>query len=82
MEQESFGSLYNLCIDNVPFAKLDFCEGYEQVVPFKRHRVVKKQTGKTNYIERREFGVRNYHFLNGINNREFNRLSTYELKNF
>ena len=30
----------------------DFWEAYEQVIPFKRHKAVGKETGQTNYIER------------------------------
>ena len=36
----------------------DYWEAYEQVMPSKRHRVVGKETGKTNYIERFNCTVR------------------------
>ena len=42
MEQESFGSLCHLCIDNVQESYSDFWEAYEQVIPSKRDRAVGK----------------------------------------
>jgi hypothetical protein len=51
-ELDNFGVLYLQSIGSAPFAKRDFWEAYEQVIPSKRHQSVGKETGKTNYIER------------------------------
>jgi hypothetical protein len=48
----SSGNLYLLSIDNVLFVILIFGNLDEEVLPFKRHRSVGKESGKTSYIER------------------------------
>lgn len=45
---QSLPSVYRQCA----VCYSDFWEAYEQVIPFKRHKAVGKETGKTNYIER------------------------------
>ena len=48
----SSGNLYLLSIDNVLFVILIFGNLDEEVLPFKRHRPVGKESGKTSHIER------------------------------
>lgn len=51
-EQKDCGSRYLESIANVLYAIADFWEAYERVIPSSRHRVVGKDSGKTNLIER------------------------------
>src|SRR4028118_134061 len=46
------GNLYLLSTDNVLFVILIFGNLDEEVLPFKRHRPVGKESGKTSHIER------------------------------
>ena len=46
------GNLYLLSIDNVLFVILIFGNLDEEVLPFKRHRPVGKESEKTSYSER------------------------------
>ena len=46
----SSGNLYLLSIDAVCYT--DVWESYSEVLPFKRHRPVGKESGKTSHIER------------------------------
>jgi hypothetical protein len=48
----SSGNLYLLSIDNVLFVILIFGNLDEEVLPFKRHRPVGKESGKISPIER------------------------------
>jgi IS1 family transposase len=45
---QSLPPVYRLCA----VCYTDFWESYSEVLPFKRHRTVGKQSGKTSYIER------------------------------